>query len=123
LLSCERRRGDQSPEVSEFRSLAVDPEVDETRFTAPAGSAFGDGSGLPGWPFGSAGREAAKAVAGLAAGGLGAAIKYAPFGRPGRPGRPGRSGPSVTTTWGIAVEEDAEAQMPGDDPFPGDAAD
>ena len=125
LLSCERRRGDQSPEVSEFRSLAVDPEVDETRFTAPTGSAFGDGSGLPGWPFGSAGREAAKAVAGLAAGGLGAAIKYAPFGRPGRPGRPGRSGPSVTTTWGIAVEEDddAEAQMPGDDPFPGDDAD
>ena len=115
LLSCERRRGDQQAEVSEFRSLTVDPEVDSARFTAPAGSVFGDGAGFPGWPFGSAGREAAKAVAGLAAGGLGAAIKYAPFGRPG---------PPKPSTWGIAVDEgDAEAAMPHDDPFPGDAAD
>ena len=115
LLSCERRRGDQPPQVSEFRSLTVDPEVDAARFTAPAGSVFGDGAGFPGWPFGGAGREAAKAVAGLAAGGLGAAIKYAPFGRPS---------PSRPSTWGIAVEEvDAEGAMPRDDPFPDDAAD
>jgi hypothetical protein len=114
LLSCERRRGDQPPQVSEFRSLTVDPEIDEAWFTAPAGSVFGDEAGS-GWPFGSAGREAAKTVAGLAAGGLGAAIKYTPSGRPG---------PSVTSTWGIAVDEDdAEAAMPRDDPFPGDAAD
>ena len=115
LLSCERRPGDQPPEVSEFRSLTVDPEVDAARFTAPAGSVFGDGTGFSGWPFGAAGREAAKTVAGLAAGGLGAAIKYAPFGRPGPP-RP--------STWGIAVDEgDAEPAIPRDDPFPGDAAD
>ena len=112
LISCELRRGDQPPQVSEFRSLTVDPEVDAARFAAPAGSVFGDGAG---WPFGSAGREAAKAVAGLAAGGLGAAIKYAPFGRPG---------PPKLSTWSIAVDEgDAEAAMPRDDPFPGDAAD
>jgi len=115
LLSCERRRGDQPPEVSEFRSLTVDPETDAARFTAPAGSVFGGETGFPGWPLGSTGREAAKAVAGLAAGGLGAAIKYGPFGRPG---------PPVATTWGIAVDEDdADAEMPRDDPFPGDAAD
>jgi hypothetical protein len=121
LLSCERRRGDQPPQVSEFRSLTVDPEIDEARFTGPAGSVFGDESEFFPWPFGGAGREAAKAVAGLAAGGLGAAIKYGPFGRPGRSGRPG---PSVRTTWGVAVEEDdPEAEMPRDDPLPGDAAD
>ena len=115
LLSCERRRGDQQAEVSEFRSLTVDPEVDSARFTAPAGSVFGGETGFPGWPLGSTGREAAKAVAGLAAGGLGAAIKYGPFGRPG---------PPVATTWGIAVDEDdADAEMPRDDPFPGDSAD
>jgi hypothetical protein len=115
LLSCEGQHGDQPPVVSEFRSLTVDPEIDAARFTAPTGSVFGGGAGFPEWPFGSAGRETAKAVAGLAAGGLGAAIKYAPFGRPG---------PSVTSTWGIAVDEDdAEAEMPRDDPFPGDAAD
>ena len=115
LLSCERRRGDQPPQVSEFRSLTVDPEIDEARFTAPAGSVFGDESGFFPGPFGGAGREAAKAFAGLAAGGLGAAIKYAPFGRPG---------PSVRTTWGMAVDEDdAEAAMPRDDPLPGNAAD
>jgi len=93
----------------------VDPETDAARFTAPAGSVFGGETGFPGWPLGSTGREAAKAVAGLAAGGLGAAIKYGPFGRPG---------PPVATTWGIAVDEDdADAEMPRDDPFPGDAAD
>jgi hypothetical protein len=116
LLRCERRRGDQPAEVSEFRSFTVNPEVDAARFTAPAGSVFGDQSGVfPAWPLGGAGREAAKAVAGVAAGGLAAAIKYSLFGRPG---------PSRPTTWGIAVDEDdAEAAMPRDDPFPGDAAD
>src|SRR5215469_195397 len=115
LLSCERRRGDQPPEVSEFRSLTVDPEVDATRFTAPAGSVFGGEGGFPEWPFGSAGREAAKTVAGLAAGGLGTAIKYGPFGHPS---------PSRPSTWDIAVHEDeAETAIPHDDPFPDDAAD
>ncbi len=107
LLRCERRRGDRAPEVIEFRSLNADPVPDPARFAAPAGSVIGDGCG---GPFSGMGWEIAKTAAGLAAGGLGATIRFSPFG-PLRPSRPAHG------------DGDAEAAMPHDDPPPGDAAD
>jgi hypothetical protein len=84
LLRCESRRGERAPHVAEFLSLTVPAEADPGQFTAPEGSVFGDGSGpwSFGFPFGGAGREVAKTAAGLAAAGLGAAIRYAPRRRP-----------------------------------------
>jgi hypothetical protein len=120
LLRCEGRSGDHDPELTEFRTLTVNVEADPARFTAPPGSVFGERPGSRsswsvgpfgpyGWPFGEAGREAAKAAAGLAAGGLGAAIKYSPR---------KRQDPFARAT----QEDDPEAAMP-DDPFPAPAAD
>jgi len=84
LLRCETQRGEDPPDVAEFRSLTLDADTDPARFTAPPGSVFADESGF--WPtfvpFGGAGREVAKTVAGLAAAGIGAAIKYRPRKRP-----------------------------------------
>jgi hypothetical protein len=81
LLRCESRRGEQTPDVAEFLSLGVPAEAVPGQFTAPPGSVFSGGA----WPwssftfpFGEAGREVAKTAAGLAAAGLGAAIKYTP---------------------------------------------
>lgn len=108
LLRCEGQRGDGAPGVTSFRTLTVGVEADQERFTGPEGS-VGGGSG-PGWPFGRAGREAAKTVAGLAAGGLGAAIRYAPR---------KRQDPFAQATH----EDDPEPVMPADDPVPGGGAD
>jgi hypothetical protein len=119
LLRCEGRSGDHDPELTEFRTLTVNVEADSARFAAPPGSVFGERPGSRsswsvgpfgpyGWPFGEAGREAAKTAAGLAAGGLGAAIKYSPR---------RRQDPFARAT----QEDDPEAAMP-DDPFPAPAA-
>jgi hypothetical protein len=118
LLRCERRKGDRAAEVIEFRSLTVDQVADPAQFTAPAGSILGEGDGcLSGThfsgPFSGTGWEIAKTAAGLAAGGLGAAIRYSPFG-PFGPLRPPRPAPPR--------DEDAEAAMPRDDPPPADIA-
>jgi hypothetical protein len=121
LLRCEGQRAEDGPDVTEFRTLAVGAEVDPERFTAPEGSVVGDGSGSGsswsvgpfeghGWPFGAAGREAAKTVGGLAAGGLGAALRYAPQKR--------------QDSFAQATEDaDPEPAMPADDPVPGLAGD
>ena len=108
LLRCEGQRGDGAPDVTSFRTLTVGVEADPERFTAPEGS-VGGGSGR-GLPFGGVGREAAKTVAGLAAGGLGAAIRYAPR---------KRQDPFAQATH----EDDPEPLMPADDPFPAPAVD
>lgn len=82
LLSCDRRKGDHVREQGGFVSLTTDPEIDPAAFSAPAGSVFeGEwgADGPSGWPTGW---EAMKTVAGLAAGGLGAAIKFTPRRRP-----------------------------------------
>jgi hypothetical protein len=114
LLRCERRQAGHAAEVTEFRSLTVDPVTDPEQFTAPAGSVLADGyRALFDRSFGGTGWEIAKTTAGLAAGGLGAAIRYSPFG-PFGPLRPSRPPPG---------DDDAEAAMPRDDPPPGDAAD
>ena len=106
LLSCEGQRADHEAEVTEFRALTVGAEADPERFTAPEGSIVGDA----GWqPFGAAGREVAKTVAGLAAGGLGAAIKYTPS---------KHEDPFAQAT----RDGDPEPAMPEDDLEPGLAA-
>ena len=117
MLSCEGQSAERDPDVTEFRTLVVGAEVDPERFTAPPGSVVGDGSGSrsswsfgpfegPGWPFGVAGREAAKTVGGLAAGGLGAALRYGPR---------KRQDPFAQAT----EDDDPEPAMPADEPAPG----
>jgi hypothetical protein len=103
LLRCEGWREDHEAQLTEFRTLTAEAEIAPARFAAPEGSVVGDGSGSK-WPFGEAGKGAAKTVAGLAAGGLGAAIKYAPRKR--------------QDPFARATEEDPEAAMPRDDPAP-----
>ena len=132
LLRCSRRSGDGPPRVTEFRSLDVTGLADDSAFTAPEGSVFGgdkdawkrgQGDRAPGGgaaraastvlgdavseALGTAGKEAAKAFAGLAAGGLGALIRYAPS-------RP-RVDPFAQAT---AEEADPEGEMPADEPAP-----
>lgn len=111
LLRCERRTMDRVPEVAEFVTLTLDPEIDPALFTAPAGSVFDGGpfgDGQSGWSPGGFGREAAKTAAGLAAGGLGALIKYGPRRHPD---------PFERAT----AEDDPEPEMPLE-AFPSQAA-
>jgi hypothetical protein len=101
LLSCEGRGEDDDPELTEFVSLTIDPQTDPGVFTAPPGSVTSEPIDGPfGW-------EAAKTAAGLAAGGLGAVIRYSPFGRV-------RVDPFARATG----EDDPEPEMPVDDPPP-----
>jgi hypothetical protein len=127
LLRCSRRSGDGPPAVTEFSSLDVGEPAEAAWFSGPAGSVFGGDKGgraespgdrsdgaadaSPGDALGEAlgavGKEAAKTVAGLAAGGLGALIRYAP--------RRQRVDPFARAT---AEAADPEAQMPADEPAP-----
>jgi hypothetical protein len=121
LLRCAKRSRDQPPAVSAFTALAVAAPVDDSLFSAPPGSMFG-GADAPrgqgertagetaggslgdalGGALETAGKEAAKAVAGLAAGGLGALIKFAPQAR-------------VDAFTQATAETDPEAAMPADE--------
>jgi hypothetical protein len=87
VLRRELRSGPdgEHADVAEFLSLEVADAADlgasaATAFTPPDGSFFGDGDGdgADPNPLQKAGLEAAKLIGGLAAGGLGAAIKYGP---------------------------------------------
>ena len=133
LLRCVKRTGDGMPEVTEFTSLdvgAAADAADAVRFSAPAGSTFGGARGSAargrgerpadgpaggslgdalGEALGTAGKEAAKAVAGIAAGGLGALIRYAPK---------ARIDPFAQATSEAA---DPEAAMPADEEPPDEA--
>jgi hypothetical protein len=117
LLRCRRRNGTGTGEVNEFRSLTVggEADADPERFSAPEGSISGRGAGRAGIPWQSfaraAGKEAAKTVAGMAAGGIGAVI---------RASSTTREDPFARAT---AEESDPEAEMPHDDPAPTDQAD
>ena len=130
LLRCSRRRGDEPPSVSEFEALEVASPAESALFSAPPGSVFGRSRAHPrgqreesgkwtvGEHFGdvldatlsSGVREAAKNVAGMAAGGLGAVIRYGPSHNPD---------PFKQAT---SEEPDPEAAMPMNEPDP-DAAD
>jgi hypothetical protein len=86
------------PDVTELISLDVDPVIDPAQFAPPPGSFVAASFGETAGPLAAA----LKTAAGLAAGGLGAWIKYWPFGR----------APTGTEP------EDPEAAMPLDDPVP-----
>jgi hypothetical protein len=102
LLRVAWTSGGAAAEVTELVSLDVSPVADPAKFVAPPGSLTGESLGEslagagPGW-------WVAKTAAGLAAGGLGALIKYGPASR------------------GQVAEghaDHAEAEMPRDDPAP-----
>jgi hypothetical protein len=99
---------DAEAAVTEFLSLAVGGAADPSVFTAPAGSFFGDGPrgdrASDRRPVDEAGRAALKLVGGLAAGGLGAAIRYTPR--------------RQADPFAAATAEDPEDAMPVDDPLP-----
>jgi hypothetical protein len=109
LLRCTRRARHQAPDVTEFLSVEVGEPAAEASFQAPPGSTVsGGGPWPPGLgPLGTAGKEAAKAAAGIAAGGLGALIKLAPSRRPD---------PFATAT--AEADPDPEGGMPADEPAP-----
>ena len=136
LLRCAKRSRDHSPLVTEFTSLDVGSPADAARFSAPPGSMFGgdrssatrDRSSAT-WGRGerpadnpllnalgatleTAGKEAAKNIAGMTAGGLGALIRYAPKGR--------RVDPFTQAT---SESTDPEAAMPTDEQPPDEPAD
>jgi hypothetical protein len=132
LLRYAKRSHDHSPVVTQFTSLDVGPAADAARFSAPPGSMFGGdrssatrdrGERPADGPAGSsvgdalgealqtASKEAAKAVAGMAAGGLGALIRYAPKGQ--------RVDPFTQAT---AEDVDPEAAMPTDEQPPDEPA-
>jgi hypothetical protein len=98
--------------VTEFLDLEIGGAVDPSVFSADPGSFFGDrpagqeGSGRP--PLEDVGLEALKMVAGLAAGGLGAAIKCAPK--------------RQVDPFAAATAEDPDDAMPDDEPLPAWAA-
>jgi hypothetical protein len=89
-------------EVTELVSLEVSPIADPAQFVPPPGSLIGESLGES---LGAAGAGwwVAKTAAGLAAGGLGALIKYGPAGRGQAP---------------ESRADDPEAEMPRDDPAP-----
>jgi hypothetical protein len=131
LLRCTKRSDDGPRQVTEFSSLDVPGRAEASVFAAPPGSGFGGGkgsrprgsdggqsgasSGAAGSSLGdalggaleTAGKEAAKAVAGLAAGGLGALIRYAP-----------RRQPADPFAQATAEGADPEAEMPADETGP-----
>jgi hypothetical protein len=129
LLRCSRWSGDTTPQVTEFLSLDVPGTAGATTFSAPAGSTFSGANGgfwtrgprdgtagtslgdAVGEALGTAGKEAAKTVAGIAAGGLGALMRYAPSRQ--------RADPFAQAA---AEAEDPEADMPTDEPAPGEPA-
>jgi hypothetical protein len=94
--------------VTEFLDLEVGGAVDPSVFSPPAGSFFGDRPAGERRPVDDVGLEALKMVAGLAAGGLGAAIKYAPK--------------RHVDPFAAATSEDPDDVMPDDEPLPAWAA-
>ena len=106
------RTPDAETDVTEFLSLDVGDSADPSVFTAPEGSFFGDGPGgerpSDRRPVDEAGLAALKMVGGLAAGGLGAAVRYAPK--------------RQADPFAAATAEEPDDAMPDDEPLPGWAA-
>jgi hypothetical protein len=108
VLRRELRDPDGTVTVTEFLDLEVGGAVDPSVFGADAGSFFGDrpgaedGSGRS--PLEDVGLEALKMVGGLAAGGLGVAIKYKPK--------------RQVDPFATATAEDPDDAMPDDEPLP-----
>jgi hypothetical protein len=112
VLRCELwstdAEADADADVTEFLSLAVGDAGDASVFAAPTGSFFGDGpSGERASdrrPVDEVGRAALKMVGGLAAGGLGVAVKCLPDRR--------------ADPFAAATAEDPDDAMPDDEPLP-----
>jgi hypothetical protein len=94
--------------VTEFLDLEVGGAVDPSVFSPAAGSFFGDRTAGERRPVDDVGLQALKMVGGLAAGGLGAAIKYAPK--------------RHVDPFATATSEDPDDVMPDDEPLPAWAA-
>jgi hypothetical protein len=122
VLRRELSRGDDGDEggdegggadVTEFLSVEFGGSANPSAFTAPEGSFFGGGPGggraSERRAVDEAGLTALKMVGGLAAGGLGAAVRYAPKRR--------------ADPFAAATAEDPDDAMPDDEPLPGWAAD
>lgn len=110
LLRCTRRARHEAPDVAEFLSLNVGGTT-EASFAAPPWSTVAGAAGpWPSGPLATAGKEAARAVAGIAAGGLGALIKY---------GASRGADPFATAT---TEDPDPAAAMPADEQAPGEPA-
>ena len=99
---------DGTVKVTEFLDLEVGGAVDPSVFSPAAGSFFGDRPAGERRPGDDVGLEALKMVAGLAAGGLGAAIKCAPK--------------RHVDPFATATSEDPDDVMPDDEPLPAWAA-
>jgi hypothetical protein len=105
LLRVAESGRDGTREVTEMLSVDVSPAADETLFAPPPGSRIAESyseafsGGGPAW-------WAVKTAAGVAAGGLGALIRYSPLRRTQSPGT-----------------ADAEASIPAEDPAPERTAD
>jgi hypothetical protein len=99
LLRVAWLTGAEAPEETALVSLELNPVIDPALFAPPAGSLIGEslgeslGAGGPAW-------WASKTAAGLAAGALGAWIRYSPVGH------------------GADPAADAQAAIPQDDPAP-----
>jgi hypothetical protein len=94
--------------VTEFLDLEVGGAVDPSVFSPAAGCFFGDRPAGERRPGDDVGLGALKMVAGLAAGGLGAAIKYSPK--------------RQVDPFAAATAEDPDDVMPDDEPLPAWAA-
>ena len=108
VLRRELRYPDGPVEVTEFLGLEVGGAVDPSVFSPAAGSFFGDRPTGERRPVDDVGLGALKMVAGLAAGGLGAAIKYSPK--------------RHVDPFAAATSEDPDDAMPDDEPLPASAA-
>jgi hypothetical protein len=100
---------DADEDVTEFLSLEVGGSSDPSVFTAPEGSFPGDGQRTDRPPLEEAGRAALKMAGGLAAGGLGAAIRCSPK--------------RQADPFADATAEEPDDAMPDDEPLPGWTAD
>lgn len=109
VLRRELRYPEGKVKVTEFVGLDVGGAVDPSVFSAAEGSFFGDGAtakaGSERPPLEEVGLEALKMLAGLAAGGLGAAIKYTPK--------------RHIDPFAAATAEHPDDAMPDDEPLPG----
>ena len=109
VLRRELRYPDGRVKVTEFLDLEVGGAVDPSVFSPAAGSFLGDRPAGERRAVDDVGVEALKMIAGLAAGGLGAAIKCAPK--------------RHVDPFATATSEDPDDVMPDDEPLPAWAVD
>ena len=117
LLRYEETFEGQRVSLTELTTVVLDPPeaADLSRFEPPAGSRTGQDSGESLWvSFSGPGWEAMKTVAGLAAGALGASIRFAPH-RPGRENfSEGELQPAMPPAEPAVLKTDGDPSLPDD---------